>query len=53
MQDMPLDITTITAMATDWKIIGVGGYVKNTKIFCNLCPYSSEVVHLPSEALCN
>jgi hypothetical protein len=50
---MPLDITTTTDMAADWKISGVGGGVKKMKMFCTLCPCSSEVVHLPSETPCD
>jgi len=32
----PLDVTTSTDMAADWKLVGVGGGVKQTKHFCTL-----------------
>jgi hypothetical protein len=50
---LPLDVTTTTDMSADWKLSGVGGGVKKTKMFCTLCTCSSEVVHLPSESHCD
>ena len=48
----PLDITTTTDMAADWKLIGAGGGVKKTKHFCTLCPLQSADVHQPNAEHC-
>jgi hypothetical protein len=48
----PLEVTSTTDMSADWKLSGVGGGVKNTKMFCTLCPCSSEGVHQPAETQC-
>ncbi len=37
---LSLNVTTTTDMAADWKLSGCGGGVKNTKMFCTLCPCS-------------
>jgi hypothetical protein len=47
-----LDVTTTTDMAADWKLVGVGGGVKNSKLFCTLCPLESNDVHVAHENLC-
>jgi pterin-4a-carbinolamine dehydratase len=53
LQDLqPLDVTTTTDMAADWKLVGVGGGVKKTKHFCTLCPIQSADVHQPNNAHC-
>ncbi len=48
----PLEVTSTTDMSADWKLRGVGGGVKKTKMFCTLCPCSSEGVHQPAETQC-
>ena len=49
----PLNITTTTDMAADWKLVGVGGGMKQTKMFCTLCPLHSDNVHQPNPKLCD
>jgi len=49
----PLNITTTTDMAVDWKLVGVGGGVKQTKMFCTLCLLHSDNMHQPNPKLCN
>ncbi len=49
---LPLNVTTTTDLAADWKLSGCGGGVKKTKMFSTLCLCSSEGVHLPSEKHC-
>lgn len=41
----PSGVTTNTDMAADWKLIGVGGGVKQAKHFCTLCPLQPDDVH--------
>jgi hypothetical protein len=48
----PSDATTNTDMAADWKLIGVGGGVKQAKHFCTLCPLQPDDVHQSNEVLC-
>jgi hypothetical protein len=38
----PLNITSATDMAADWKLVGVGGGCKNTEMFCTLCTCQSS-----------
>ena len=44
----PLDVTTTTDMAADWKLVRAGGGVKKTKHFCTLGPVQSDYVHEPN-----
>ncbi len=46
---LPLDVTTTTDIAADWKLSGYCGGVKESKMLCTLCPCSSGGIHLPSE----
>jgi len=49
----PLLVTSTTDMAAEWKLAGVGGNVKNTKMFCTLCACCSSDVHQWNKELCN
>jgi hypothetical protein len=49
----PLSVTLTTDMAADWKLVGAGGGVKNTEMFCNLCSCTSSDVHQPNEEHCD
>jgi hypothetical protein len=42
-----------TDISADWKLSGVSGGVKKTKMFYTRCTCSSEVVHLLSESRCD
>jgi hypothetical protein len=48
----PLSVTFTTDMAADWKLVGTGGGVKNTEMFCTLCPCTSSCVHQPNPTRC-
>jgi hypothetical protein len=48
----PLAITFTTDMAADWKLVGAGGGVKNTEMFCTLCACTSTDVHQPNDTTC-
>jgi len=49
----PLDVMTTTDMAADWKLVGAGGGVKQTAMFCTLCPCHSDHVHQPNAIKCS
>jgi hypothetical protein len=49
----PLSVTSITDMAAEWKLAGVGGGVKNTEKFCTLCACCSSDVHQLNKELCD
>jgi hypothetical protein len=54
LQDLqPLDVTIITDMAVDWKLVGAGGGVKKTKHFCTVCPLQSDDAHQPNAEHCD
>jgi hypothetical protein len=48
----PLSITFTTDVAADWKLVGVGGGVKSTEMFCTLCACTSSDVHQPNARKC-
>jgi len=48
----PLNITSATDMAADWKLVGVGGGCKTREMFCTLCTCQSSEVHQPNAELC-
>jgi hypothetical protein len=53
LQDLkPLNVTTRTDMAADWKLTVVGGGVKQKQLFCTLCPLHSDNVHQPNPVKC-
>ncbi len=49
----PLSVTFTTDMAADWKLVGAGGGVKNTEMFCTLCACTSSDVHQPNQTKCS
>jgi hypothetical protein len=49
----PLNTTFNTDMAADWKLVGAGGGVKNTEMFCTLCACTSSCMHQPNLHHCN
>ncbi len=49
----PLTVTFTTDMAADWKLVGTGGGVKNTEMFCTLCARTSTDVHQPNSTKCD
>ena len=49
----PLNVTMTTDMAADWKLVGAGGGVKQTEMFCNLCTCASNDVHQPHAEKCD
>ncbi len=48
----PLSVTFTTDMAADWKLVGAGGGVKTTEMFCTLCACTSSDVHQPNATNC-
>jgi len=49
----PLSVIFIIDMAANWKLVGAGGGVKNTKMFCTLCTCTSTDVHQPNATKCS
>jgi hypothetical protein len=51
LQDFrPLNITSATDMAADWKLVGLG--CKPREMFCSLCTCQSSLVHQPNGESC-
>jgi hypothetical protein len=49
----PLNVTTTTDMVADWKLVGAGGGVEQTKLFFTLCPLDFNNVHQPNAEKCD
>ncbi len=49
LDDLQLFPVTTMADMADWKLVGVGGGIRNTEMFCNLCACASSDVHQPNE----
>jgi hypothetical protein len=53
LQDLkPLNITSASNMAADWKLLGAGGGCKTAEMFCTLCTCPSSAVYQPNAEPC-
>jgi hypothetical protein len=49
----PLAVILTTDMVAEWKLVGAGGGIKSTEMFCNLCSCTSSDVHQPNKDHCD